>query len=255
LLFAGTCPLDVAWDTLATLTQTAYGPFYECEDGCGTSVSSKLSLGSKTDSGNTFDYTGSADATYEVKIARVMTTEALGVFQAQDTDDLLVCKTGSENCFAKIEDGDTIVSTDTDTTSVSFAVAAKITDNKVKVLEVTSTHETKNDYTVVSYGRNPQTWSYKKSTDTDWVCQGAIVAATDVDMVDGLTINFASATYTTNDKWWIHARAHSGDDFDDVNVNTGHQQVECSGRGLCDRKTGQCSCFAGYGGEGCQRSK
>jgi len=29
---------------------------------------------------------------------------------------------------------------------------------------------------------------------------------------------------------------------------------ECSGKGVCDRKTGQCACFDGYEGEGCRRS-
>lgn len=32
------------------------------------------------------------------------------------------------------------------------------------------------------------------------------------------------------------------------------QKLECSGQGNCDRKTGQCSCFDGYAGEGCRRS-
>lgn len=31
-------------------------------------------------------------------------------------------------------------------------------------------------------------------------------------------------------------------------------QVECSGRGLCDRSTGVCECFTGYEGKGCRRS-
>lgn len=35
--------------------------------------------------------------------------------------------------------------------------------------------------------------------------------------------------------------------------NEGHHYVECSNKGLCDRKTGKCACFPGYEGAGCHR--
>jgi len=35
--------------------------------------------------------------------------------------------------------------------------------------------------------------------------------------------------------------------------NEGHHYMECSNKGLCDRKTGQCQCFPGYEGSGCHR--
>jgi EGF-like domain len=35
--------------------------------------------------------------------------------------------------------------------------------------------------------------------------------------------------------------------------NLAHSPMECSGKGLCDRKTGECQCFDGYEGDTCQR--
>lgn len=36
--------------------------------------------------------------------------------------------------------------------------------------------------------------------------------------------------------------------------NVAHAYMECSGKGICDRKSGTCKCFAGYEGEACRRT-
>jgi hypothetical protein len=38
-------------------------------------------------------------------------------------------------------------------------------------------------------------------------------------------------------------------------ANNDHKQrIECSGKGACDRKSGECECYDGFWGEGCRRS-
>lgn len=37
-------------------------------------------------------------------------------------------------------------------------------------------------------------------------------------------------------------------------ADEGHFYAECSNRGLCDRETGECSCFTGYSGTACNRT-
>jgi hypothetical protein len=37
-------------------------------------------------------------------------------------------------------------------------------------------------------------------------------------------------------------------------TNTAHYYMECSNKGICDRKTGECECFDGYDGAACQRA-
>lgn len=71
---------------------------------------------------------------------------------------------------------------------------------------------------------------------------------------------------TCYDNWGIGMGGLSGDcsericpydiafvDAPDVNGEF-HKYAECSGRGICDRGTGECQCFDGYSGQGCQRT-
>ena len=44
------------------------------------------------------------------------------------------------------------------------------------------------------------------------------------------------------------------DSESNVLSNTGHEYVECSNKGICDRTLGTCSCFTGYDGSACQRA-
>lgn len=39
-----------------------------------------------------------------------------------------------------------------------------------------------------------------------------------------------------------------------VNRDVNHVYMECSNKGVCDRKTGECECYEGYEGSACQRS-
>jgi len=39
-----------------------------------------------------------------------------------------------------------------------------------------------------------------------------------------------------------------------IRTNTGHYYSECSNKGICDRDSGECSCFTGYEGSACQRA-
>jgi len=41
---------------------------------------------------------------------------------------------------------------------------------------------------------------------------------------------------------------------DVINANNAHPLAECSNKGTCDRKTGECACFPNYDGIACERT-
>lgn len=43
--------------------------------------------------------------------------------------------------------------------------------------------------------------------------------------------------------------------YDSVGTETVHVYAECSSKGVCDRKSGECKCFDGYDGRACTRMK
>lgn len=96
----------------------------------------------------------------------------------------------------------------------------------------------------------------------------ACTAAAPCELVDNGKINGA---FTLDTGVYIYdlgtaASTHAGNVFSfDVNYQEGstysngnsdsaHMQVECSGRGSCDRGSGRCACFPGFNGEACQRT-
>lgn len=62
----------------------------------------------------------------------------------------------------------------------------------------------------------------------------SIITYLDVYLLDGLL------TYLIRSEAWVGSV---------VAANDLHPVVECSNKGLCDRKTGECQCFTNYEGK------
>lgn len=77
---------------------------------------------------------------------------------------------------------------------------------------------------------------------------------TDGDKNTGIRVWFTPGTLELNDQWTFNVKHNEGTRWVRTNDNTLHQQVQCSGRGLCDETTGRCQCVVGYSGEACQRT-
>jgi len=69
-----------------------------------------------------------------------------------------------------------------------------------------------------------------------------------------------SVTFSTRGHQWDQWELHPANQYGlasaaakGLSTNEGHFYMECSNRGLCNRKTGECECFEPYEGSGCQR--
>lgn len=71
---------------------------------------------------------------------------------------------------------------------------------------------------------------------------------TENNIVHGVS-NIVGGRSELFDEYYGYARAGRTDDWDEA-----HFYRECSNKGVCDRSSGQCECFPGYWGEGCQRT-
>lgn len=115
---------------------------------------------------------------------------------------------------------------------------------------------------------------YKRDVDTVWsqpitVDDGTGTAAlssaatayelrvkvNNVQKNTGVFIWFDSiANAAAGDKYFVNVTYNDGSDFTKADDNSAHQMVECSGRGICERSSGQCNCFNGYEGDNCGRT-
>jgi hypothetical protein len=99
---------------------------------------------------------------------------------------------------------------------------------------------------------------------TDFVCtQSAPCELKDNGKINGQTATgvyiYASGSAVDTDfeagnVFSFYHDHQEGRAYEYGNSNNAHQQVECSGRGACDRGSGRCECFPGFNGEACQRT-
>jgi hypothetical protein len=72
----------------------------------------------------------------------------------------------------------------------------------------------------------------------------------DLDMSGGALSDRATTILTGSEVYFYGTT----EKYPTGSSNEGHFYMECSNRGTCDRKTGECKCFDGYDGASCQRA-
>jgi hypothetical protein len=70
-----------------------------------------------------------------------------------------------------------------------------------------------------------------------------------------VTADLTAGKVAAGDRYFLNVSSNNGMAFVQGDGNTAHQNLECSGRGTCDRVTGGCKCVAGYTGDACQRTQ
>lgn len=76
----------------------------------------------------------------------------------------------------------------------------------------------------------------------------------DLDHSNSITADSIIPTSTVYPKGTQEMYPSMTDHEGTVLTNTAHYYMECSNKGICDRKTGECECFDGYDGTACQRA-
>jgi len=76
----------------------------------------------------------------------------------------------------------------------------------------------------------------------------------DLDHSNSITAGSIITTSTVYPKGTQEMYPSMTDHEGTVLTNTAHYYMECSNKGICDRKTGECECFDGYDGTACQRA-
>jgi len=97
-----------------------------------------------------------------------------------------------------------------------------------------------------------------------YTCQGtcpfglAHVVTSKGDLDSSLSIGSSSTVVITDSTVYPFGATEGypqmADTAGTIYPNTRHEKAECSNKGLCDRKFGECLCYAGYEGSACQRA-